>query len=520
VNVTTHPALEQSYHFIICGSGSSGSVVARRIAENPDVRVLLLEAGGNGDLANVVEADLWATNLESERVWDFHTEPNAYLNGRVLQMPMGKVLGGGSSVNLMSWARGHKSDWDLFAAETGDPAWDYESVLQIYRRIEDWHGKPDSKRRGTDGPVFIRPSPEPHPCAQGVVDGARALGIRAYDSPNGEMMEGTGGAAIADVNVRNGKRQSTFVAYVKPYLHRPNLTVLTGALVRRVTFSGNRATGVEVSFQGAVHRISADVEVVLSLGTVHTPKVLMHSGVGDGDHLRRFGIPVVAALPGVGRNLQDHLGFTCIWEFPEPGGQHQLTQSVIYWQSESGLDSPDLIAGHAAFPIASPESAARFAVPEHGFLLLCALAHPKSRGRVQLTGPDPDDPVRIETNALSHPDDLRTAITCVEGAREVGNSAALRRHVKREAMPGNLKGADLEAFLRDSAITWFHYVGTAKMGRDEMSVVDSHLIVYGIENLRVADASIMPRITTANTMAPCIVIGERAAEMALAEHSL
>jgi choline dehydrogenase len=397
--------LRPDYDFIVCGLGSSGSVVARRLAENPDVTVLLLEAGGSDDVPSVMEAVQWPVNLGSDRDWSFQAQPNPHLNGRSIPMNMGKVLGGGSSINVMIWSRGHKNDWDYFASEAGDPAWNYESVLNIYRRIEDWHGAPDPKYRGTGGPVFVQPAPDPNPIAPAMLEGARSVGIPTFENQNGRMMEGAGGSSILDLRVRDGKRQSVFRSYTFPYMDRPNLTVLTHALVTRITLWGQRAIGVECIYNSKTHLISAGLEVVLSLGAIHTPKVLMQSGIGDEIELQRLGIPLVQHLSG-------------------------------------------------------------------------------------------------------------------ELCREIGNSAALRPFTKREVMPGKLKGAELENFIRDSVVTYWHQTCTAKMGRDAMSVVDANLKVYGIENLRIADGSIMPRVTTGKTMAACVIIGERAGEILKADHKL
>lgn len=299
--------LQPRYDFIVCGSGSSGSVVARRLAEHPHVSVLLLEAGGSDDVPSVAEASRWALNLGSERDWGFQAQPNPHLNGPSLPMSMGKVLGGGSSIDIMVWSHGHQSDWDLCAEEAGNPAWNYASVLNIYRRIEDWHGAPDPEHRGTGGLVFVQPAPQPNPIAPALREAASSVGIPTFNSPNGRMMEGDGGSAIADVRIRHGQRLSVFRSYIFPYMDRPNLTVLTHALVTRVTFDGTRASGVEMAYQGHVHRIGAGGEVVLSLGAMHTPKVLMHSGIGDQAELQRLGIPLVQHLPGVGHNFQDHV---------------------------------------------------------------------------------------------------------------------------------------------------------------------------------------------------------------------
>jgi choline dehydrogenase-like flavoprotein len=516
--------LKPRYDFIVCGSGSSGSVAARRLAEDADASVLLLEAGGDDDLPAVMRAEQWPLNLGSERDWGFSSQPSPHVNGRSIPLSMGKVLGGGSSINVMVWARGHKNDWDFFASEAGDNAWSYESVLNIYRRIEDWHGAPDPDYRGTGGPVYVEPAPDPNPIAPAGLEGARSVGIPTFENQNGRMMEGDGGAAIIDVRARNGYRQSVFRSYVYPFMDRPNLTVLTGALVTRVTFDPyerNRVTGVEFSHDGKIHRVGAGSEVVLSLGAIHTPKVLMQSGIGDHAELQRHGIPVVQHLPGVGQNLQDHPRISCVWEYQHPmPPRNNGGEATFFSKSDPALDTPDLQTCQVEFPLSSPETAARFDVPEFGWAWGLGLVRPKSRGHIRLTGPGPLDPVEIHANTLSHPDDVRAAVAGVELCREIGNSAALDPFVKREVMPGSLTGAELERFVRDAALTYWHQSCTAKMGQDAMSVVDGTLKVYGVENLRIADGSIMPRVTTGNTMAPCVIIGERAADILQAQHTL
>src|SRR5467141_3638378 len=514
-------SLKSHYDFIVCGSGSSGSVVARRLAEDPDVSVLLLEAGGSDEMPSVTEAARWVENLGTERDWKFVGQPNPHLKGRSMPLSMGKVLGGGSSINVMAWARGHENDWDFFASESGDPAWNYESVLEIYRRMEDWQGAPDPTRRGTGGLVFVQSAPDPNPIAPAMVEGARSIGMPTFDSNNGRLMEGEGGASILDLRVHDGKRLSVFRTYVFPYMDWPNLTVLTHALVTKLTLEGKRATGVEIAFDGQIQRITAGLEVVLSLGAMHTPKVLMLSGIGDQAELQRLGIPVVQHLPGVGQNFQDHFGIGCVWEYQQPLSiRNNGGEATFFWRSNPSLDTPDLQACLGELPICSAETRAKFNPPAASWTLFGGVVRPKSRGQIRLTGPNPDDPVQIEANTLSHPDDLKAAVASVELCREIGNSAAVRPLTRREVMPGNLRGAALEDFIRDAAAPYWHQTCTAKMGRDSMSVVDAQLKVYGIENLRIADGSIMPRVTTGNTMAPCVIIGERAAEALRNEHSL
>jgi choline dehydrogenase len=511
--------LKPRYDFIVCGSGSSGSVVARRLVENPDVTVLLLEAGSEDDTPAVNTPSRWVDNIGSERDWKFETEPNQHINHRSMPVPMGKVLGGGSSVNAMVWARGHRDDWDYFAAEAGDSRWTYRSVLDIYRRIEDWNGTPDPTFRGTGGPVFVQPAPDPNPLAPATLDAASLAGIPVYPHSNGLLMESGSGAAIGDLRVRDGKRESIFRSYTYVVMDRPNLTVLTDALVTRVVFDGVKATGVEFSHHGTLFKVRAELEVVLSLGAISTPKVLMQSGIGDQNELRRFGIPVRHHLPGVGHNLQDHVSFDCIWEYPDAQPpRNNMAEAVMFGETISGLTHPDVFAWQIEIPFTTAENADQFDVPDAGWTLHGAITHPKSRGTIHLTGRDPANVPRIEANTLVDSEDMQTAIACVEWCREIGNAAPLRPYAKREVMPGSLQGEALKNFIRNAATTFFHHCGTAKMGRDDMSVVDGELRVYGIEGLRIADGSIMPQITLANTMAPCVVIGERAGELLKTHH--
>ena len=501
--------LKPSYDFIVCGSGSSGSVVSRRLAENPDLSVLLLEAGGHDDLPSISDGRQWASNIKTERDWNFQTRPNPNLNGRADPLAAGKVLGGGSSINAMAWARGHKSDWDYFAQEAGDPAWSYDSVLKIYRQIEDWQGAPDPDRRGTGGLLYIDSGIGSGPFVPAMFEGTRSVGIPTFDSINGRMMEGPGGCSLIELRMRDWQRFSIFRSYTYPYMDRPNLTVLASAPVTRLTFEGKRVTGVEFTYQDRVYRARAGLEVVLSLGAINTPKVLMQSGVGDQTELHRFGIPLVEHLPGVGQNFQDHVALPgMIWECcsEEPDAAFHW-----FWKSDSSLAAPDLQTTQVPLELTGMK---KFnpALPASGWMMLPAVIRTKSRGRVRLTGPDPLDPPDIESNLLSDPDDLKALIAVVELCREIGDSAALRSFLKQELIPGNVKGLALENYLRNTAVSWWHQTCTAKMGRDGLSVVDANLKVYGIENLRIADGSIMPRVTAGNTMAPCVIIGERAAE--------
>lgn len=511
---------DRHYDFIVCGAGTAGCVVAARLADQPDARVLLIEAGTGYTGPAVTEPGQWPLNLGSERDWAFEGQANPHLNGRRLSLSMGKGLGGGSAINVMVWARGHRSDWEHFADESGDPAWGYESVLGYYRRIENWQGSPDELRRGSTGPVYIAQSAAPQPLAWATLEAASRLGIPRFDSPNGEMMEGPGGVAITDLRINQGKRESLYDSYIVPRLHYPNLTILTDAVVARVLLEGTKAIGVEVLIDGQPQRFYAASDVVLSMGAVNTPKVLMQSGIGPQDELRAHGIELINHLPGVGQNHQDHVAFGCTWEYlkPQPIGGGGC-EATLYWKSDTRLDAPDLLQCQLEFPLPSPAEVG-IQPPEHGWTMFAGLARPISRGRVRLSGVGPLHNMLIEPNSLSAPEDMAAAFASIELCRALGNNGAFAGLVKREVVPGPGDRRAMEQFIRNSAATYWHQCGTAKMGRDSLAVVDHQLRVYGIEQLRVADASIMPRITVGNTMAPCVVIGERAADLILAAYGL
>ena len=274
--------LKSHYDFIVCGAGTSGSVVAARLAADPKIQVLLLEAGGTDETDLVMNPNRWPMTLGSELDWSFVAEPNPNLNGRAISYSMGKVLGGGSSINVSTWSRGHRADWDFYASEADDLSWSYAAVLDLYRhRVEAWAGSPDPDYRGTHGTVHVEPAADPHPFSVALLEGAEALGLQRFPNANGQMMESVGGCAFVDETVRGGKRQSIFRSYVYPIMDQPNITVLTGALAARIQFTGNRATGIEFLYNGKNHRAQATREVILSLGAIQTPKLLMQSGIGD-----------------------------------------------------------------------------------------------------------------------------------------------------------------------------------------------------------------------------------------------
>jgi choline dehydrogenase len=495
--------------------------VAARLAADLDTQVLLLEAGGTDETDLVTNPNRWPMTLGSELDWGFVAEPNPNLNGRAIRYSMGKVLGGGSSINVSTWSRGHRADWDFYASESGDRSWRYEAVLDLYRRrVEAWAGSPDPDYRGADGMVHVQSAAEPHPFSIALLEGAESIGLEHFPNPNGRMMEAADGCAFVDETVREGKRQSIFRSYVYPVMAQPNITVLTGALTTRILFDRRRATGVEFRYQGKTLRAEATREVLLSLGAIHTPKLLMQSGIGDEAELKGADIPVLQALPGVGRNLHDHVAFGCVWEnTAKVLPRVPRSQTACFWKTSAEFDAPNFYAYSHAGPDVTPENAARFNPPAACWSLAVGM-RPKSRGAIRLTGSDAADPVRIDANYLGDPHDLKDLMTGISTAREIGNSAALRPFTRREIAPGALNAEDLERFFRDGLGTFWHQSGSARMGRDAMSVVDGELKVYGVDSLRIADASILPRVTTGNTMAPCVIIGERAAEVLRNEHEL
>jgi choline dehydrogenase len=519
-------SIRDAYDFIVCGGGTAGCVIARRLSDDPAASVLLIEAGGSDQVPSVIDTTLWMSNIGSERDWGYRAQPSASLNGRTPPLPMGKVLGGGSSINGSIWARGHKTDFDGWAAETDDPGWNYDAALSIYRRIENWQGPPDAARRGTGGILNIVQPQDPVPLVSALIEGAAGIGIPFVPDINGAAMEGDGGCGLANMLVQDGNRRVSMAAsYLHPVMDRANLDILLCARITGLHLSGQRVTGVSFVHRGRHHDVSCGHEVVLSLGAINTPKQLLLAGIGDETDLSKHGIAVRQHLPGVGRNFQDHILLAgCCWEYvtPEPP-RNNAAEFVFYAKSRPDLPSPDLMPVLEECPFGSEVTGPEYGLPAGAataWTLAPGLARPDSRGQVRLACADPDAAPLIDANFLSTDTDMAAMIRCVEMCRDIGNSQACAAYGRRELMPGNLSNDDMTRFIRNAAGTYFHQCGTAKMGRDAASVVDSQLRVHGIDGLRVADASIMPTVATGNTMAPTVIIAERASDLLIAAHGL
>jgi choline dehydrogenase len=509
--------LKRAYDFVIIGCGSGGSVVAGRLGAETNADILVLEAGGSDQVDNVQVPAMWPTNIRSERDWGDTADPSPSVNGRALILPMGKVVGGGSSINATVWARGHKNDFDFWASEAGDDAWNYQNVLKIYRRIENWQGAADPERRGKGGRLWIAPAQNPNPIAPAMLQAAASIGIPAFEDQNGAMMEGAGGVAIANLRIKDGRRRNLPSDYLYGVLAKPNVTLLTGAQVTGLAMNGSKVTGVNFTKDGAAQTVSAARQVILCAGAINTPKILMLSGIGDPAELGKHGLKTTVALPGVGRNFQDHvLVAGCIWEYNNPlPPMNNLAEATFFWKSDSALETPDLQPFQIEVPYTSEVTGKQYNIVPGAWSIAPGLVRPKSRGRVTLASVNPVDKARIDGAFLTHTDDVTALLRGIELCREVGSAPAMKEFVKREIMPGKLDNAAMTDFLRNAAGTYFHQSCTCKMGRDEMSVVDGKLRVRGVEGLSIADASVMPRVSTGNTMAPTVIIGERMADIAL-----
>jgi len=493
---------------IIVGGGTAGSIMARRLID-AGVTVHLLEAGRADtnpaihDLSRLGE--LWLGPDD----WGYFTTPQKHAFDRRLHWPRGRVLGGSHSLNASIYVRGAAHDFDQWEAQ-GNPGWGWNDVLPIYQRIENYGG-PSSASRGVGGLLDVTTDYPKHPIQDAVLRAGQQFGLALNPDYNEATQEGI---AQEQLTFRNGERLSTYRAYLHPIVGTPGLTITTGAWVHRVIIENERAVGVEYEQDGQLHQLRGG-EVVLAGGALDSPRILLHSGIGPARDLEALGIPVVLDAPGVGENLHDHLLVpviyrTTIREIGPPPAGVPITQVHWFSTTRPGLPVPDTQPLAFSVPMADEWMTD---TPASGFTLMAALVSPKSRGTFKLSSADPHAVALMDPNILSHPDDMLSLVASVAQVREVGRQPALvEEWGADEVYPGStLRADDVEGYIRRTAITYHHQVGTCKMGVDPLAVVAPNLRVHGLAGLMVADASIMPAVTTGNTNAPAMIIGEKAA---------
>ena len=504
------------YDFIVVGAGAAGCVLAADLSAS-GAQVLVIESGGPDDAPTVANPSIWFYNVGGPLDYHLPVNPSPRLNNRSFNMALGHVLGGGSSINAMVWTRGMQRDYDGWA-ENGAKGWAFADVVPVFKSQEDWEGGANTWR-GAGGPIHIRRPRHPHPTAPAFLDAAREMGMPILDDVNGPMVPGAG---YINMNIAaDGTRASAVDAFLRPSLSRPNLTLLLNTAVVKLNFKGTRCVGVKIINDGAVTDVAADKEVVLTAGAINSPKLLMLSGVGEAKALSSVGIDVVEDLPGVGENLQDHVlvsgvVFKYKGKMPDRPADSNAVEAEAYLSSGPSSDT-DINLVLEQIPAVTPEAAARFgAPPEDAFTIAPALVQPTSRGAVRLASNNFQDAAVIDGNYLETDHDFAAIVRAIEAARELGNQHAFDSVREVEVMPGPKATAEeIRELARLGSASFGHGVGTCKMGVDNLAVVDPQLRVHGLTCLRVADASVMPRIITGPTNAPTHMIAGRAARLIL-----
>ena len=508
--------IQSQYDFIVVGAGAAGSVLAAELSAS-GAQVLVIESGGADDAPTIANPSVWFYNVGGPLDYNLPVTPSPRLNNRKFNMALGHVLGGGSSINAMVWTRGMQRDYDGWA-NNGATGWGFSDVLPIFKAQEDWEGGPNTWR-GVGGPIHIRRPKDPHPTAPAFLDAAREMRMSILDDVNGPMLPGAG---YINMNIApDGTRVSAVRAFLRPALSRPNLTLLLNTNVVKLNFIGTRCVGLRIDKNGEVKDIVVAEEVILTAGTINSPKLLMLSGVGEAKELRNLGIDVVENLPGVGQNLQDHVlvsgvVFRYKGKMPERPADSNAVEAEAYLSSGPEADT-DINLVLEQIPVVTPETASRFGTPpEDTFTIAPALVQPMSRGTVRLASNNFQDAPLIDGNYLGTDQDFKAIVRAIEAARELGNQRAFDGVREVELIPGPKATAeDIREFARLASASFGHPVGTCKIGLDELAVVDSALRVHGIVGLRVADASVMPRIITGPTNAPTHMIAGRAGKLIL-----